>query len=59
MQISSLDYPSYLRAIGIGRMQRRIVKCKTQRLLLLIAKGKRRPWRVLQLLGFMATESGY
>ena len=52
MQISALDYSSYVGTIGIGRITRGRIKTNTQSQLL-IAEGKSRSGRILQVLGFM------
>ncbi len=55
MQISSLDYSSYVGAIGIGRIQRGSVK--TNMPITIISKeGKQRNGRILQVLGHMGLE---
>lgn len=52
MQISALDYSSYVGAIGIGRIKRGKVKTNTP-VSIIAADGKSRSGRVLQVLGFM------
>lgn len=52
MQISALDYSSYVGAIGIGRVKRGKIKTNTP-VTILGADGKNRSGRVLQVLGFM------
>ena len=51
MQITSLDYSSYLGAIGIGRIQRGKVKTNTP-ITLIDTEGKTRQGRVLQIFGY-------
>jgi GTP-binding protein len=52
MQISQLDYSSYVGVIGIGRIQRGRVKTNTP-VSVVGRDGKSRTARVLQVLGFM------
>lgn len=52
MQISALDYSSYVGAIGIGRISRGRIKTNTP-VVIVDAEGKSRSGRVLQVLGFM------
>jgi len=52
MQISAIDYSSYLGAIGIGRIQRGKIKSNTQ-VTIISADEKVRPGRVLQIFNFM------
>jgi GTP-binding protein len=52
MQISALDYSSYVGAIGIGRISRGRIKTNTP-ITIVDAEGKARSGRVLQVLGFM------
>lgn len=52
MQISALDYSSYVGAIGIGRIARGRIKTNTP-VTIVDAEGKTRSGRVLQVLGFM------
>ena len=52
MQISALDYSSYVGAIGIGRITRGQIKTKTP-VTIIDTEGKSRSGRVLQVLGFM------
>ena len=52
MQISALDYSSYVGAIGIGRISRGRIKTNTP-VVIVDAEGKTRSGRVLQVLGFM------
>jgi GTP-binding protein len=51
MQISSLDYSSYVGAIGIGRIKRGRI-ATSQQLVILDAEGKSRRGKVLEVLGF-------
>ncbi|WP_267256660.1 translational GTPase TypA [Coxiella endosymbiont of Ornithodoros maritimus] len=55
MQISSLDYSSYVGAIGIGRIQRGTIQWNTP-VTIIDREGKRRSGRVLQLLGFLGLQ---
>ena len=55
MQISSLDYNSYVGLIGIGRIKRGRVRTNTQ-VVVVDPEGQRRPGRVLQILGFLGLE---
>ncbi len=55
MQVSSLDYSSYTGAIGIGRIQRGVVK-RNSAVIVVDREGKRRSAKVMQLLGFMGLE---
>ncbi|RZU47826.1 GTP-binding protein [Fluviicoccus keumensis] len=50
MQISSLDYSSYVGVIGIGRIQRGKVKTNTN-VVIVDKDGKRRNGRILQIMG--------
>lgn len=52
MQISSLDYSSYVGAIGIGRIQRGRIKTNTA-VTIIGADGKTRQGRVLQIFSFL------
>ena len=51
MQISSLDYSSFIGAIGIGRIARGIVK-KNMQNVLIAPDGSKRNVKIVQLLGF-------
>ena len=51
MQISSLDYSSFIGAIGIGRIARGIVKKNMQNILIAL-DGSKRNVKIVQLLGF-------
>lgn len=55
MQISSLDYSSYVGTIGIGLVKRGIIKSNTP-VSIIDAKGKVRPGKILQILGYMGLE---
>ncbi|HEX6591572.1 MAG TPA: translational GTPase TypA [Moraxellaceae bacterium] len=51
MQISSLDYNSYVGVIGIGRIQRGKVKTNTP-VTIVDREGKKRNGRILQIMGY-------
>ena len=51
MQISSLDYNSYVGVIGIGRITRGRVKTNTQ-VTIVDSEGKKRNGRILQIMGY-------
>ena len=55
MQVSSLDYSSYVGAIAVGRIKRGRVK-PNQQVVITDPAGKTRTGRVLQVLGFMGLE---
>ncbi len=55
MQISQLDYNSYVGVIGIGRIQRGAVKTNTQ-VVVVSRDGKQRNARILQVFGFKGLE---
>lgn len=55
MQVSSLDYSSYVGAIGIGRIKRGKIKTNTP-VTIIGADGKTRPGRVLQIMGYLGLE---
>jgi len=55
MQISQLDYNSYVGVIGIGRIQRGKVKTNTQ-VVVVGRDGKTRNARILQVFGFKGLE---
>ncbi len=55
MQISQLDYSSYVGAIGIGRIARGRVKTNTP-VTVISADGKTRSGRVLQVLGYLGLQ---
>jgi GTP-binding protein len=51
MQVSSLDYSSYVGAIGIGRVQRGSVR-PGQAITLVSSEGKQRNAKIMEVLGF-------
>jgi GTP-binding protein len=55
MQVSSLDYNSYVGVIGIGRISRGTVKTNTP-LTIIDRNGKKRNARMLQIFGFLGLE---
>ena len=55
LQVSSLDYNSYVGVIGIGRIRRGKVKTNTP-VTILDHRGNRRNGRILQILGFQGLE---
>jgi GTP-binding protein len=55
MQISSLDYSSYVGAIGIGRIQRGSIKTNSQ-VTVIDRHGKTRNGRILQILGYLGLD---
>ncbi len=55
MQITSLDYSSYVGAIGIGRITRGKIKTNTP-IVLVDTEDKQRNARILQVLGFLGLE---
>ncbi|MTD37476.1 ribosome-dependent GTPase TypA [Erwinia sp. CPCC 100877] len=55
MQISQLDYNSYVGVIGIGRIKRGVVK-PNQQVTIIDAEGKRRNGKVNQVLGHMGLQ---
>ncbi len=55
MQISSLDYSSYVGTIGIGLVKRGTISTNTQ-VTVIDSQGKTRPGKVLQILGYMGLE---
>lgn len=55
MQISSLDYSSYVGTIGIGLVKRGSISANTQ-VSIIDSKGKTRQGKVLQILGYMGLE---
>ncbi len=55
LQVSALDYNSYVGVIGIGRIKRGRVKTNTP-VTVIDAKGNKRSARVLQILGFLGLE---
>jgi GTP-binding protein len=55
MQVSQLDYNSYVGVIGIGRIKRGRVRTNTP-VVLVDREGARRNGRILQVLGFLGLE---
>ncbi|MCS5712659.1 translational GTPase TypA [Candidatus Berkiella aquae] len=55
MQISSLDYSSYVGTIGIGLIKRGTIKSNTQ-VSIIDSQGRTRPGKVLQILGYLGLE---
>lgn len=55
MQVSSLDYNSYVGVIGIGRITRGSIKANSP-VTVIDGDGKKRQARLLQILGFMGLE---
>ncbi len=55
MQVSQLDYNSYVGVIGIGRIQRGRIRANSP-VVIVDAQGRRRNGRMLQLLGFHGLE---
>lgn len=55
MQISSLDYSSYVGTIGIGRIKRGRVK-RNMPITVIDREGKTRQSRILQILGFLGLQ---
>ena len=55
LQVSSLDYNSYVGVIGIGRIKRGVVKRNTS-VVIVGRDGKRRQGRIMQILGFQGLE---
>ncbi len=55
LQVSQLDYNSYVGVIGIGRIARGRVKTNTQ-VVIVDKDGQRRNGRILKLMGFMGLE---
>ena len=55
MQVSSLDYNSYVGIIGIGRIKRGSVK-RNASIVLIGSDGKRRNGRIQQIFGFMGLQ---
>ena len=55
LQVSSLDYNSYVGVIGIGRISRGTVKTNTA-VTIIDRHGKKRNARILQIFGFMGLE---
>ncbi|MEM7224593.1 MAG: translational GTPase TypA [Pseudomonadota bacterium] len=55
LQVSALDYSSYVGVIGIGRIQRGRIK-RNSPITLVDAEGRQRSGRMLQILGFHGLE---
>ncbi|WJW76005.1 translational GTPase TypA [Thiohalobacter sp. IOR34] len=55
LQVSSLDYNSYVGVIGIGRISRGRVRTNTP-VVIIDSEGQRRNGRILQVLGFLGLE---
>jgi GTP-binding protein len=55
LQVSSLDYNSYVGVIGIGRIQRGTLKTNSP-VVIVDREGNRRSGRILQILGFHGLE---
>ena len=55
MQISSLDYSSYVGAIGVGRVRRGVIRANSP-VVVIDRDGERRAGRVLQIFGFRGLE---
>jgi GTP-binding protein len=55
MQISSLDYSSYVGVIGIGRIKRGTIK-RNMAVTIIDSNGKTRNGKVLQILGYLGLE---
>lgn len=55
LQISALDYNSYVGVIGVGRITRGVLRPNTQ-VAILDREGGRRNGRVLQVMGYMGLE---
>ena len=55
MQVSSLDYSSYVGVIGIGRITRGRIKTNSP-ITLIDREGKKRNARILQIFGFLGLE---
>lgn len=55
MQVSSLDYSSYVGVIGIGRIQRGRIKTNSP-VTVIDRDGRQRQGRILQILGFQGLE---
>ncbi|MDY6991087.1 MAG: translational GTPase TypA [Pseudomonadota bacterium] len=55
LQVSALDYSSYVGVIGIGRISRGHIKTNTS-VQIIDAQGQQRPGRILQILGFQGLE---
>lgn len=55
LQVSTLDYSSYVGVIGIGRINRGQIKTNTP-VIIVSANGQQRSGRILQVLGFKGLE---
>jgi len=55
MQISALDYSSYVGAIGVGRVSRGSIKT-SQQVMIVDTEGKQRKCKINQILGYMGLE---
>ena len=55
LQIAALDYSSYVGAIGIGRINRGIVR-RGMNVIQIGRDGNRKPGRIIQILGFLGLE---
>jgi GTP-binding protein len=55
MQVSSIDYNSYVGVIGVGRIERGTVKTNTQ-ITVVDVEGKTRNGRILTVMGFMGLQ---
>jgi len=55
MQISALDYSSYVGAIGVGRVTRGSIKT-SQQVMIVDTEGKQRKCKINQILGYMGLE---
>ncbi|WOJ92590.1 translational GTPase TypA [Congregibacter variabilis] len=55
LQVSALDYNSYVGVIGVGRISRGILKPNTQ-VVVVDHEGKQRKGKVLQVMGYMGLE---
>ncbi len=55
MQVSSLDYNSYIGVIGIGRIQRGMIKSNAP-LVIVDREGNQRNGRMLQIFGFLGLD---
>jgi GTP-binding protein len=55
MQVTSLDYNSYVGVIGVGRIERGVVKAHTP-VTVIDTEGKTRNGRVLTVMGFMGLQ---
>jgi GTP-binding protein len=55
MQISALDYSSYVGVIGLGRITRGTVK-KGQQVAIISREGKERKGKILQIMGYQGLE---